>query len=167
MLKAPFRSIIPDRARPRPPRRIGGWAAAGACGVLLAGCEGFGRTPGPLVQALPSCGTRTFDIYFADGQAGLAPSARQAMDLTAASLRSCMIRSVKVTGLADASGGAAANLSLSQARAQVVAQALKAHGWPEPAFDLEAAGDQGAVGPGGVAEPLRRRTEVVVEAVPK
>jgi len=167
MVGALFTSITGRKANLSSAGRLKGLLALATSGLLLAGCEGLGGTPEPLVQALPSCGTRTLEIYFAEGQSGLAPSARQALDLTAASLRSCEIRSVKVTGLADASGGSAANLSLSQARARVVAQALEASGWPPPAFDLEAAGDEGAMGPGGIAEPLRRRTEVIVESVPK
>lgn len=166
MFAPSFRSFI-GQAGLRPALRLGGLSALASCSLLLAGCEGFGAAPQPLVQAPANCGTRTFEIYFAEGQAGLAPSARQALEMTAASLQVCDIRSVKVTGLADASGGSAANLSLSRARAQTVAEALEARGWPVPAFDLEAAGDVGAVGPGGVAEPLRRRTEVIVEAVPK
>lgn len=167
MPEALLRLFDAGQARRDDPRRIGRWAALGMLGMLLASCEGMGRTSEPLVQVPPRCAGHTFDIYFAEGRAELVPSARRAVDLTAASLLSCEIRSVKVTGLADASGSSAANLSLSQARAQVVAQALEARGWPRPAFDLEATGDEGAVGPGGVAEPLRRRTEVIVEAVPK
>lgn len=146
-------------------RRIG--LAAGALGALAA-CSGnpFAE-PRPLVAAPSACGTQRFDVYFADSQAGLTPAARQAISLTATALQACSIRSVKVTGLADARGGAAANLSLSQRRAQAVAEALEAAGWPAPVFEVEAAGSQGAASAGGVAEPLRRRTEVVVEAAPR
>ena len=150
-------------------RRAAVAAAAAACGAMtLAGCGSamFGGAK-PLVVAPSACQTQKFDIYFADSEAGLTPSARQTISLTATALQTCAIRSVKVTGLADARGGAAANLSLSQRRAEAVATALSANGWPAPVFDVEAAGDQGATGAGGVAEPLRRRTEVVVEAVPK
>lgn len=145
-------------------RAIVGLALLG--GASLAGCESMSGAK-PLVAQPSACGTQRFDIYFADSQAGLTPAARQAISLTATALQSCAIRSVKVTGLADARGGAAANLSLSERRAQAVAEALEAAGWPAPAFEVEAAGAEGATAAGGVAEPLRRRTEVVVEAAPK
>lgn len=148
-------------------KTAGAGIALVATGLVLTGCGGMAGSEAPLVAAPSSCTTQRFDIYFADSQAGLTPSARQAIALTASALQSCAITSVKVTGLADARGGSAANLSLSQRRAQSVAEALAANGWPEPVFDVEAEGDQGATGAGGIAEPLRRRTEVVVEAAPK
>ena len=145
-------------------RAIVGLALLGMVG--LAGCGSLGGAK-PLVVQPSACGTHRFDIYFADSQAGLTPSARQAVSLTATALQSCAIKSVKVTGLADARGGAAANQSLSERRAQAVVEALAAAGWPAPAFEVEAGGDQGATASAGVVEPLRRRTEVVVEAAPK
>ena len=45
-----------------------------------------------------------------------------------------------------------------------MAEALAGAGLPAPAFDIEAAGAQGAV-VGGVNDPLRRRTEVLIEVV--
>ncbi|MGQ3112724.1 MAG: OmpA family protein, partial [Brevundimonas sp.] len=109
--------------------------------AALSGCGSMGAKP--LVAQPSACGTQRFDIYFADSQAGLTPAARQAISLTATALQSCAIKSVKVTGLADARGGAAANLSLSERRAQAVVEALAAAGWPAPAFEVEAGGDQG------------------------
>ncbi|MGA0544568.1 OmpA family protein [Brevundimonas sp. VNH65] len=139
-----------------------------ASALAAAGCSGnpFAE-PRPLVAAPSVCGTQRFDVYFADSQAGLTPAARQAISLTATALQGCDIRAVRVTGLSDARGGAAANLTLSQRRAQAVAEALEAAGWPAPMFEVEAAGSQGATDAAGVAEPLRRRTEVVVEAAPR
>jgi len=48
-----------------------------------------------------------------------------------------------------------------------VAEALAAAGWPAPVFDVDAGGEEGAVTEAGVREPMRRRTEVVIEAVPR
>lgn len=120
-----------------------------------------------IVAAPDACAPMQFEIYFADSEARLTEPARQAIGMTAAQLQGCDIRSVRVVGLADARGGANANLSLSQRRAQTVAQALTAAGWPAPAFDLAAAGDDGAADDNGVREPLRRRTEVLVDAGPR
>ena len=118
-------------------------------------------------MAEPSaCAAKRFDVYFAEDQAQLTDAARTAIGLTATQLQGCEIRAVRVLGLASSTGNAAANQTLSEQRALAVAEALVAAGWPTPAFELEAAGDQGATTPTGVAEPLRRRTEVLVEAAP-
>ena len=144
--------------------------ALAGLGFGLGACEtgrGMFRDRSDLVAAPSICATKQFEIYFADSEAGLTESARQAISMTATQLQGCDIRSVKVLGLADARGGAAANLSLSERRARTVAEALTGAGWPAPAFDVSAGGDEGAVTADGVSEPLRRRTEVLVEAAPK
>ncbi len=118
-------------------------------------------------MAEPSaCAARRFDIYFAEDQATLTDAARTAIGLTATQLQGCRITMVRVLGLASSTGGADANQALSEQRALAVAEALTAAGWPTPAFELSAAGDQGATTASGLAEPLRRRTEVLVEASP-
>jgi outer membrane protein OmpA-like peptidoglycan-associated protein len=141
-------------------------ALAGAVGV--SGCGGAGFMDRSAIVAEPAaCVAKRFEIYFADSEARLTEPARQAIGMTAAQLQGCNIRKVQVLGLADARGGAAANQSLSERRALAVAEALTAAGWPAPAFDVEAAGDEGAVTGAGVREPMRRRTEVLVDAVPR
>ena len=87
--------------------------------------------------------------------------------MTATHLQGCDIQRVQVIGLADASGAASLNQTLSQRRATAVAEALAAAGWPTPVFEVAAAGGQGANVAPGVAEPLRRRTEVTVTAAPR
>ena len=141
--------------------------AAGLAAVALAGCSSL-RTPtrDQLVTEPSACAAKRFDIYFAEDQAGLTDAARTAIGLTATQLQGCRINAVRVLGLASSTGSADANLALSEQRALSVAEALVAAGWPTPAFELEAAGDQGATTASGVAEPLRRRTEVLVEAAP-
>jgi len=146
-------------------------AIAGLGAVVgLSGCEmsrGMFRDRSDLVATPPACAAQRFEIYFADGEARLTEPARQAIGMTATQLQGCDIRAVRVLGLADARGGAAANLSLSERRAQTVAQALTGAGWPAPVFEVSAAGDSGAATADGVREPLRRRTEVLVEAAPR
>jgi len=144
--------------------RIAGIAGA----VGLSGCAGAGFMDREAIVAEPSpCIAKRFEIYFADSEARLTEPARQAIGMTAAQLQTCNIRKVQVVGLADARGGATANQSLSERRALAVAEALTAAGWPAPVFDIEAVGDQGAAPSGGVQEPMRRRTEVLVDAVPR
>ncbi|HEX8471886.1 MAG TPA: OmpA family protein [Brevundimonas sp.] len=138
-------------------------------GLGLAGCETSGRAfkdRSQIVETPTVCTPKRFEIYFADSEARLTGPARQAIGLTATQLQGCNIKSVKVLGLSDARGGADANLDLSERRAKTVAEALAAAGWPSPAFEVGAAGDEGAANASGVREPLRRRTEVLVDAAP-
>lgn len=140
---------------------------AGTAAIALAGCSSTGPTGrDALVAPSPACAVKRFDVYFAEDQAALTDAARTAIGLTATQLQGCRIRAVRVLGLASATGGSEANRSLSERRALAVAEALVAAGWPAPAFELEAAGDTGATTPSGAAEPLRRRTEVLVDAGP-
>jgi outer membrane protein OmpA-like peptidoglycan-associated protein len=139
-------------------------------GAVLAGCStarSAFRHRSDLVAEPSACAPQRFEVYFADGQARLTDPARHAIGLTATQLHGCDIRRVQVLGLADASGGDAANYTLSERRALAVRDALTAAGWPAPVFDLAAAGETGAVTDGGAREPMRRRTEVLVEAAPR
>lgn len=142
-------------------------AALLAVGTAVAGCANMG-TPSrdELVVAPDTCAAKRFDIYFAENADTLTDAARSAIGLTATQLQGCLIRSVQVVGLASATGASDANQALSERRALAVAEALAAAGWPTPVFEVAAAGDTGAVTPTGAVEPLRRRTEVLVEAAP-
>lgn len=141
----------------------------GAVAIGVAGCA---LTPGggnrsDLVSEPDVCAPTRFEVYFRDSEAGLTDSARNAIALTATQLQGCDIRKVDVIGLADARGGATANMDLSQRRALAVAEALEAAGWPSPAFTLFGAGDTGSVAADGANEPMRRRTEVLIDAAPR
>ncbi|MGZ9098346.1 MAG: OmpA family protein [Brevundimonas sp.] len=139
-----------------------------AVAVALSGCAGPRFMDRSAVVTEPSpCTAKRFEVYFADSEARLTEPARQAIGMTAAQLQGCDIRKVQVIGLADARGGATANQSLSERRALAVAEALTAAGWPAPVFDVDAAGDAGAITDGGVREPMRRRTEVLIDAAPR
>ncbi len=143
-----------------------GWAAA-AAGAALAGCATT-PPPAPVPIAPPpgACADFSFPIYFETGSATLPAAARQVVADALARLRGCVVTEVDVEGLADADGSARTNLALSRRRADSVARALMAGGLPRPSFDVEAAGQAGAITPDGRPEPLRRRTEVVIRASP-
>lgn len=135
--------------------------------VAVSGCAAGGfRNRSDLVAEPSACVAKRFEVYFADSEARLTEPARQAIGMTAAQLQGCEIRKVQVIGLSDARGGAAANQSLSERRAIAVAEALTAAGWPAPAFEVEAVGENAATS-SGVQEPMRRRTEVLIDAVPR
>lgn len=137
-------------------------------GLAAAGCSLAPTLKRSDIVAEPShCTAQRFEVYFAENEARLTDAARQAIGLTATQLQGCAIRKVQVLGLADATGVTSANQGLSERRAAVVADALAASGWPAPAFEVGGAGDQGAVTASGASEPLRRRTEVLVDAAPR
>lgn len=136
-----------------------------AAGLTLGACSTSGFKSRDQLVAPVNCAPQTFEIYFVEGGASLSPVAYRAIEMTAERLRGCRIRSVAVTGLADATGSDAVNLALSERRAAAVSEVILAAGWPVPAIDVEAVGSQGARS-GAVNAPLRRRTEVVVDAVP-
>lgn len=142
-------------------------AAAALVAGLSACASGQGPARETIVAAPSDCRPQTFEVYFADGEARLTGTARQVIGMTATHLQGCDIQRVQVIGLADASGAASLNQSLSRRRATAVAEALAATGWPTPVFEVAAAGSQGAEVAPGVAEPLRRRTEVIVTAAPR
>lgn len=142
-------------------------AAAAGLAIGVAGCGAFGvGARSELVVEAQPCAETTLPIYFSEGQARLTRPAQTLIRTTANNLRNCSIDRVRVVGLASATGGARSNMSLSERRAIVVAQALADAGLPTPAFDVTAAGEAGA-SEGGVREPVRRRVEVVVEARPR
>ena len=137
--------------------------------LAVAGCA---LTPGvrdrsAVVVEPNACTPQRFDVYFRDGEAGLTDAARHAIGLTATQLQGCEIRKVNVIGLTDARGGPTANLDLSERRALAVTEALEAAGWPSPVFSLIVAGESGSVTADGASEPMRRRTEVLVDAAPR
>jgi len=142
---------------------------AGTAALVLAGCGSSNpfRDRSDLVATPSACTAKRFDIYFGEGQAQLTDSALQAIRLTADQLRDCVIRKVQVIGLASSTGSSSANQTLSERRAVAVTEALEAEGWPLPAFEIAVAGDTGATTADGRAEPLRRRTEVLVDAAPR
>lgn len=138
-----------------------------AVGLTAAGCNLAPTMSRSDIVAEPSaCQAKRFEVYFAEGEARLTDVARQAIGLTATQLQGCRIDKVQVIGLADASGGARANQTLSEQRAIAVVEALEAAGWPAPVFDIGGVGAEGAA-TAGVNEPMRRRTEVLVEASPR
>ena len=124
------------------------------------------ETTRPQLVADLSCQDTTFPIYFEKGSTALKPEAAELLRESARQSRRCSVKEVLVLGLADADGPANRNLALSRQRATSVAAALAAQGLPAPRFDLEAAGDSGAITPSGTPEPLRRRAEVVIRLGP-
>ena len=111
----------------------------------------------------PSCAHVKFPIYFARASDVLSDPAHQAIIAGAAEVKGCRVKEVDVFGLADMDGPAGRNLELSRRRAQVVAQALAASGFPPPLFDVKGLGESNAHTAAGAPAMLQRKTLVVIQ----
>ena len=134
--------------------------------AMAAGCT-MNAPLRPLpVASRPACADVVFPIYFAEGSDQLTPGADQVIGSEAATVHGCRIGYVSVLGLTDAIGPASQNLDLSKRRAATVAKALAASGLPAPKFEVNGVGETGAISEAGKPVPLRRKTEVVIHALP-
>ena len=140
-----------------------------ASAALIAGCQTVPRpvstaatTPAAL-SASARCADVFFPVYFASGSTALTQPALLAIHTAAVQSKGCQTALINVTGLADFSGAPERNAALSRERAETVAAALAAQGFPRPSFEIESAGSAGARTDGGVAEPARRRAEVLIQ----
>ncbi len=140
-------------------------AAAAVCGLaLIVSCQSA-KPPtvaakGPLIQSASTCADFTQAIYFEAGAAAVTHPAERLLSLAAARSRGCAVTGVAVVGLADAQGDSAANLALSQRRADAVKAALHRHGFDKVDIQTVAAGDAGAQTDAGQNRPVRRRADV-------
>jgi peptidoglycan-associated lipoprotein len=139
-----------------------GLTALAAILATTASCTTARNARDRIVKAPPVCEDMAVQIYFEPQSAQIPREGRMVLGQAAEQARRCRIDRVTVTGLADAAGAPAANLELSKQRAAAVTRALAATGLPAAEFDLEAAGQSGAVTAAGVA-PLRRRADVRLE----
>jgi outer membrane protein OmpA-like peptidoglycan-associated protein len=115
-----------------------------------------------LVRAPIRCADQTVQVYFEPQSSELTREGRDVIRAAAQSARSCKVTGVDVVGLADAAGGPAVGLEVSQQRAASVAGALREAGLPAADFKVAAAGQAGAVTAEGKAAPMRRRADIVL-----
>jgi OmpA-OmpF porin, OOP family len=103
-------------------------------------------------------------IQFATGSAAIAPESVPLIDALAAVLGPCEGTTVAVSGHTDASGNAATNQSLSEARANSVVAALTAKGVPAPRLTASGFGSSRpkVEGRGAAADAANRRIEFSV-----
>jgi outer membrane protein OmpA-like peptidoglycan-associated protein len=116
----------------------------------------------PLIQAPLECGDVNFPIYFEPRSAAITREADQLILAAQARSRGCEVTGIVVVGLADAPGGADANLDLSRRRANAVTRELHRRGFTTVEFREKAAGSVGAATDSGAARPLRRRADVSI-----
>jgi outer membrane protein OmpA-like peptidoglycan-associated protein len=139
----------------------GAVSALGA-GLLLAACS----TTSGVVKAPTTCADQAVQIYFEPDSADITTEGMAVLRQAATMTKGCAIDKIQVEGLADAAGAPAANLILSEKRAQAVTAALTQVGLPRADF-VAAAGDAGALTAQGQARPLRRRTDIQLQLSPK
>ena len=140
-------------------------AGAALATGLLSGCA-TGKKQEAQLLIPERCGDLTFPVYFASFGAGVTRPGKQLIAEAGRANKECKVVRVDVIGLADYRGTAKENLALSRKRAMAVAKALADAGFPEPTFGVVAAGESGAIGPGGTPEMMRRRAEVTVHYTP-
>ena len=139
-------------------------AAAALSVALVAGCAP--KKPAIQLVIPERCGDLTFPVYFDSFRAGVPRPARQLIIEAGRANKDCKVVRVDVIGLADYRGAEKANLDISRRRALAVAKVLSEAGFPEPTFGVVAAGESGAIGPGGRPEMMRRRAEVTIHYAP-
>jgi outer membrane protein OmpA-like peptidoglycan-associated protein len=139
--------------------------------LAMAGCaqsDGpFRVLRKPVTVAPAACKAVQTSIYFDRDSAALTREARTALGNASAQAKDCVVRSVRVVGLADALGAPAANLALSRRRAEAVSETLARFGFNKVEVDLAAVGDADSVAASGAAVPLRRRADVLFDLAPR
>ena len=95
-------------------------------------------------------------VYFAAASTSISTEGAAVIEAAAVKIKANPGITVKLTGVADSSGSAAANAQVSQRRAQTVQDALKAKGATDAKYEITAAGTDATVTP-----DKARRVEIV------
>jgi outer membrane protein OmpA-like peptidoglycan-associated protein len=128
-----------------------------AAAALLGGTAARAQNPSAPAKAADS-----LSIYFDPGSASVTPQGQTTLDQAARTYRDGKPIVMVVSGGTDSTGSAAANLRLSQQRADNVLQGLIARGIPVERFQILAKGEtEPAVpAPEGTPEARNRRVEI-------
>ena len=129
---------------------------------LVACVTGCTTIHSRLMTSNSPCHNTTVTLYFETGSEAVTDIGRQIISLTAKRLGGCTVRELQLLGLADPTGSAQTNLTLSQHRADNVLAAFVKAGLPVPKYTLVAAGQKGAVTASGAVEPVRRQVDATV-----
>ncbi|MEL6258624.1 MAG: hypothetical protein AAFQ67_06185 [Pseudomonadota bacterium] len=115
---------------------------AAACAALVAASSAYAepkRPPLDLTQpSAPApriCSQETLTIYFAPGEFELTPQATRLIDAVADDLSPCQVRSIQALALSEDANEMGDRVSLSDARAQSVIDALENAGLSAPAVE--------------------------------
>lgn len=133
--------------------------------ALLSACASTTTTKvAAPVSTLTNCGPQKLVFYFGSWETALNEIAQKEIAMVQSKLAGCAIDSVKIVGMAGAPGDVEANMDVSRKRADTVADALAAGGWPRDRFAIEVRGEDGATTSDGLDKPMRRRAEVTIAA---
>jgi OmpA-OmpF porin, OOP family len=117
-------------------------------------------------EQVASCQTKVNEtiagktINFTSGGATIAPDSQVLLDAIAASAKDCAGTQIEVQGHTDASGGTAANLRLSEARANAVVQALVSKGVPTERLLPKGYGETVPVDPAGTSAAYAKNRRI-------
>ena len=138
-------AATPDTAAPAP-----AVAPAPAAAPTAAADSAPAAKPAPLV------------LYFGTGSSSIRPEDMKTLDQASRLYREGHPIVMVVSGATDMTGSPAANLALSQARAETVLHALVSRGIPEARFQVLAKGetDPAVPTPAGTANQSNRRVEI-------
>lgn len=134
-----------------------------AAGALLGGTAARAQNPpAPAPQASPTKAQDSLSIYFDPGSAAVTPQGQTILDQAARTYRDGKPIVMVVSGGTNSTGSAAANLRLSQQRADNVLQGLVARGIPIERFQILAKGETepAVAAPEGTPEARNRRVEI-------
>lgn len=143
-------------------------AAAGSAVAAPAGSAASTAAPGvPATQEqVASCQAKVNDtiagktINFTSGGATIAVDSQPLLDAIAASAKDCAGTSIEVQGHTDASGGDAANMRLSEARANSVVEALVSKGVPTERLLPKGYGETAPVDPAGTSAAYAKNRRI-------
>jgi outer membrane protein OmpA-like peptidoglycan-associated protein len=143
------------------------WLLA-ATATFLGGTASLAQSPpsgsptSPAPQAAAARAPDSLSIYFDSGSAAITPQGLSVLDQAARTYRDGKPIVMVVSGGTDSTGSAAANLRLSQQRAEKVLQGLIARGIPVERFQILAKGETEPAVPAaeGTPEARNRRVEI-------
>ena len=133
-----------------------------AAAAIVGTTASFAQTAQPASATAPAKAPDSLSIYFDSGSATVSPQGQSVLDQAARTYRDGKPIIMVVSGGSDSTGSAAANLRLSQLRADKVLQGLVARGIPVERFQVLAKGETepAVAAPEGTAEARNRRVEI-------
>lgn len=133
--------------------------------AMLAACADQGSPP---AAAAPQLAGAWYQVFFDTDKTDLSPRGELIVNKVAEVVRTNNEVRVTVIGRTDRAGTAAANMALSQRRAELVRDALIAAGVPAARIDTSWLGEgkQDAPTPDDVAQQRNRVVDIVIQEPP-
>lgn len=155
---------LDDASRTRAAEAVSAIPGVGGVSWVPRPRHAAANAPALLCQRSIEAILRVRSIRFAEGSAAIDPDSRELLDEVASALRPCTGSVIAISGHTDAGGDEAANLALSQARADAVRQALGQRGIPLTGLHARGMGDRRPLPGLEPGDPANRRIEFAVIA---